>query len=290
MDQRLRHEIERLARVTVTDAAPLGGGCVADVRRLKCSDGSTLVAKLDRGAHASLDVEGRMLRTLRERSRLPVPDVVIAEPHLLVMSFIKHDGQGSSAAADDAALRLAQLHGVEPVPPHDGRFGLDHRSVIAGLEQPSPWTASWPAFFGEHRLVHMARAAREAGRIDGRLSDRVERLAGRLDRHLPARPRPSLVHGDLWSGNALCRGERLVGCIDPAIYYAHDEVELAFIALFSTFGRSFFDRYAEHRPIEPGFFEERCALYNLYPLLVHARLFGGHYVGEVSRTLDRFGA
>lgn len=77
--------------------------------------------------------------------------------------------------------------------------------------------------------------------------------------------------------------------IDPAIYVAHAEIELAFTTLFSTFGAAFYERYAEHRPIAEGFFEQRRDLYNLYPLLVHVRLFGGSYVGSVENTLGRFG-
>ena len=76
----------------------------------------------------------------------------------------------------------------------------------------------------------------------------------------------------------------------PAIYFADAEIELAFATLFNTFGDSFFARYSERRPLRPGFFEERRDLYNLYPLLVHVRLFGGGYVGAVERILDRFGA
>ena len=77
--------------------------------------------------------------------------------------------------------------------------------------------------------------------------------------------------------------------IDPAIHYGDPEIELAFTTLFHTFGSHFFDRYREHRDIAPGFFETRRDLYNLYPLLVHVRLFGRPYVRDVDRTLKRFG-
>jgi fructosamine-3-kinase len=100
---------------------------------------------------------------------------------------------------------------------------------------------------------------------------------------------PSLVHGDMWTGNVLCKGGRIAAFIDPAVYYADAEIELAFSTLFGTFGEAFFDRYREHRPLQPGFFEARRDLYNLYPLLVHVRLFGGSYVGSVERTLRQFG-
>lgn len=95
--------------------------------------------------------------------------------------------------------------------------------------------------------------------------------------------------GDIWSRNVLARNGRVVGLIDPAIYYGHPEAELAFITLFNTFGDAFFQRYHALRPIAAGFFEERRDLYNLYPLLVHVRSFGGGYVHSVDQILRRFG-
>jgi fructosamine-3-kinase len=87
----------------------------------------------------------------------------------------------------------------------------------------------------------------------------------------------------------LSKGGRIAGFVDPAIYYADAEIELAFSTLFSTFGEAFFKRYGEIRPLREGFFEERRDIYNLYPLLVHARLFGGSYAQSVDSVLTRFG-
>jgi len=101
--------------------------------------------------------------------------------------------------------------------------------------------------------------------------------------------KPSLIHGDAWTGNILALNDQIIGFLDPAIYFADAEIELAFTTLFGTFGDSFFGRYEEIRPIEPGFLEARLDIYNLYPLLVHVRLFGGSYVSSVERVLKRFG-
>lgn len=98
-----------------------------------------------------------------------------------------------------------------------------------------------------------------------------------------------MLHGDLWSGNILARRGRIVATLDPAIYYGHPEVELAFTTLFGTFGEPFFAAYAELAPIAPGFHELRRDLYNLYPLLVHVTLFGAGYLAPVERVLDRLG-
>ncbi|MFQ5763398.1 MAG: fructosamine kinase family protein [Rhodospirillales bacterium] len=262
---------------------PLGGGCVGDVSRVTLADGREVVAKSgDRGS--GLDLEGFMLRYLAREGGLPVPDVLHAEDGLLLMSWVETEGGITEGAQAEAADLLAALHGVTAE-----TFGFERATVIGGLHQPNPPSASWLAFFRDQRLLYMAREALDAGRLPARLMDGLETLAGRLSDWLAEPPAPSLIHGDMWTGNVLCRRGRIAGFVDPAIYYADAEIELAFSTMFGTFGDAFFGRYGEHRPLRPGFFEERRDLYNLYPLLVHVRLFGGGYVGQVQRTLKRFG-
>jgi fructosamine-3-kinase len=138
-------------------------------------------------------------------------------------------------------------------------------------------------------LLYMGRVAVESGRLPPALWQRVQRFADNLDRWLLEPERPSLLHGDVWTTNVLAQGDRITGFLDPAIYYGHVEIELAFTTLFGTFDQPFFECYQTLRPLRPGFFEERRDIYNLYPLLVHVRLFGGGYVGSVERILARFG-
>lgn len=265
---------------------PLGGGCVGEVYRARMTRGPDAVVKVDRSPEPRLDVEGGMLAYLAEHSSLPVPRVLLSSPGLLVMEFVE-TSRGTGRADLHAADCLASLH--EVVSP-DGRFGFDRDTLIGGLHQPNPWTGSWLDFFRDQRLLFMAREASRAGRLPDRALTRAERLAERLDRWIdPAGATPSLIHGDVWGGNVLTNGDRVAAFIDPAIYHADPEIELAFTTLFSTFSEAFYRRYAEHRPIAEGFFEQRRDLYNLYPLLVHVRLFGGTYVGSVENTLRRFG-
>lgn len=266
---------------------PLGGGCVGEVYHARMPGTPGVVVKVDRSSRPRLDVEGAMLAYLAEHSALPVPGVILARPDLLVMEFVE-TRRGASAKADlHAADCLAALHAVIA---SNRQFGFDTDTLIGGLHQPNPWTGSWLDFFRDQRLLRMAREALEAGRLPGPTMARVESLAGRLEQWIDAdAASPSLIHGDVWGGNVLIDGDRVAAFIDPAIYHADPEIELAFTTLFSTFSPAFYDRYAEHRPIADGFFEQRRDLYNLYPLLVHVRLFGGSYVGSVENTLRRFG-
>ncbi len=268
----------------VTDIMPLSGGCIGQVYRVRLSDGRQLVAKADDGPHPRLDTEGYMLRYLAERSQLPVPTVWHNTPRLLLMDFLPGDSHFSAGAQRHAAELLAALH--EVTAPH---YGLERDTLIGGLHQPNPATDSWLAFFRQHRLLYMGREGVDKGRLPPTVWQRLQRLADNLDRWLLEPERPSLLHGDVWTTNVLAQGDTITGFIDPAIYYGHPEIELAFTTLFGTFSQPFFDHYQTLRPLAAGFFEERRDIYNLYPLLVHVRLFGGGYVHSVERTLSRFG-
>ncbi|MEO1511889.1 MAG: fructosamine kinase family protein, partial [Planctomycetota bacterium] len=274
----------------------LSGGCVGDVHRLRMPSGEDLVCKGAGGgaggvgggvgSSASLDIEGWMLGYLRPRSTLPVPEVVHCEPSLLVMRHVPNDGARSDAGDREAGRLLAELHGVGA-----DAYGLERDTLIGPLAQSNTVADDWSRFFGERRLRPMA--ARAGGSLPGGTRGRIDRLCGRLDALIGEAGPPALVHGDLWSGNVLWDGGRVAAVIDPAVYHADAEVELAFIDLMGGFGRGFWEAYAEARPIRAGFWETRRDLYNLYPLLVHAALFdppgGGGYASSVARTLDRLG-
>ncbi len=279
----LEARIAEAAGARVVGLRSLSGGCVGDVFRAELASGAKVAVKA--GAKGGrLDVEGDMLTALA-RVHFPVPKVLFAADDLLVMDYVETDGGLSASAEADAAELLAKLH--ENTAP---AFGYGHDTLIGGLTQPNGWEPSWLAFFRDRRLLYMAGEAHRAGRLPARTLARIEKLAGRLGEWIAEPARPSLIHGDAWGGNILYRRGRVAAFIDPAIYYADPEIELAFGTLFGTFGDAFFRRYGELRPLRAGFFEARRDLYNLYPLLVHVRLFGGAYVGDVERTLTRFGA
>jgi fructosamine-3-kinase len=280
----LAEGVERHLGERLLSARPLGGGCIGEVYKVELDDGAPLVAKVDREGASHLEREAYMLRYLRERSELPVPEVFHGSETLLLMEFVEGSSRFSEGAEYHAAELLAELHGLTAE-----AYGHERDTLVGSLDQPNPWTESWVEFFREHRLLYLARVANEAGRLPNEDLERVERLAGRLDEHLEEPERPSLVHGDVWIANVLARGDRIAAFLDPAIYHADPEIELAFISLFNSFGGAFFEHYGEIRGIRDGFFEGRRDLYNLYPLLVHVYFFGGGYLGSVRSVLGRFG-
>lgn len=280
----LAEGVEAALGERLVSSRPMGGGCIGEVYRAELADGSTVVAKVDRAGDSHLEREAYMLRYLREHSDLPVPEVFYGSKPLLLMEFVEGSNRFSDEAQRDAAELLSMLHSVTA-----DTYGHERDTLIGSLEQPNPLTKSWIEFFREQRLLYLAGVAYRAGRLPSEDLERIERLAGKLDEFIEEPEHPSLVHGDVWSGNVLAKGDRITAFLDPAIYYADPEVELAFISLFNSFGEPFFARYGEIRGIRAGFFEERRHLYNLYPLLVHVYFFGGHYLNSVESTLRRFG-
>lgn len=272
-------QVERFTGRKVVASRRLSGGGVGQVHLLDLSNGGKVVAKLGPG----LGVEGWMLRRLAAETRLPVPHVIHDDDSLLLMDYVVAGDPLDDAAQAHAGRLLADLHG------HTWHsFGLDRDTPVGGLVQPNPPSPRWLDFFRDQRLLAMARQALDAGRLPAVAMAGIERLAGRLDRWIDEPAHPALVHGDFWGGNILVRQGRVAAIIDPALYYGHAEMDLAFSTLFGSVGDSFFAAYGEVRPIDPGFFQARRQLYQLYPLLVHVRLFGGAYVGGVEQVLDRF--
>ncbi len=279
----LEARIETVLGVRVRAIVPLHGGCIAEVRRIDLEDGSRIVAKC---AHdTDLTVEAWMLGELARTGALPVPRVFHAEPGLLLLEYVPHDaGAPGPAAQRHAAERLAALHAV-PRP----FFGCSRDTLIGPLCQPNPRSERWIPFFRDHRLLYMAAVARRGGALPGQVFARIERLALRLEELLVEPRHPSLLHGDVWSGNLLVRGDRIAAFLDPALYCGHPEIEIAFTTLFGPFTKPFYDAYAALAGLDRDFWKLRRDVYNLYPLLVHLHLFGRGYLPPILRTLERCG-
>ena len=241
------------------------------------------MAKVGDGSH-DLRIEGYMLRYLREHSPLPVPEALNEASDLLLMEYIAGESE-----LDDGSLRhlgelMAALHEVSAP-----RFGLERDTLIGPLHQPNPKSDSWIDFFRERRLRYMVGVARESGQLPGEMELRLLRMADGLDKFLIEPAQPSLIHGDMWRTNVLVRDGRVAGIIDPALYYAHNEMELAYMTLFDGTGAAFFEAYQAHIPIDQEFHDARRHVYNLYPLLVHVTIFGAKYLPPLDTTLTRFG-
>ncbi len=177
----------------------------------------------------------------------------------------------------DLGCKLAELHLISG----STAFGWQQSNTIGTTAQLNPWTADWTEFWQVSRIGHQLQLAKQKG---GKFSqgDRfLDHIPQLLKNHSP---KPALVHGDLWGGNAgaLATGEPVI--FDPAVYWGDREVDLAMTELFGGFGSAFYKGYESVYPIEPGY-AKRKNLYNLYHILNHYNLFGGSYGGQADRMM-----
>lgn len=290
--QRLRRRIEDRTNRPITDLRPYARGQNANLYLVDLDDQRRLMVKsirtgADENIDTTLEAEGWMLEYLQRKTALPVPGLYWYDKTTILMDFIQDSSATDDAVHDHAAECIAALHTI-----HNDFFGLERDTAIGPFLQPNHFEVDWRVFFRDHRLLYMARKCRDDGVIDGAMMRKIEAIATRLDQWITSRVRPSLVHGDLWGGNILIGPGRISAFLDPAIYFADPEMELAAIRYFHTFGDRFFDRYHQIHPMRPGFDEVRRHIYSLYPILVHLRHFGASTAaaGHLQTVVDRFGA
>lgn len=175
--------------------------------------------------------------------------------------------------------KLAQLHLN-----YGTRFGLEADNYLGYLPQSNAWSSDWAAFYRDHRIRPQVELGKQRNRIQGKRLAQCEKLMVRMDHWLNHAPKPSLLHGDLWSGNWIVGSNGEPYLIDPAVSYGDHELDLAFTECFGGFSESFYQGYQEVHPIS-NTYPERRPLYQLYFLLVHLNIFGEIYGPHVDQIL-----
>ena len=163
-------------------------------------------------------------------------------------------------------------------------FGLDYDNYIGSLRQVNKKENNWKGFYSNQRLLHLTKFAFDKELLSKADSKKMEELCYKLDTYVPF-TEPSLIHGDLWSGNLIFDGQGKPVFIDPAIYYGHPEMDWAMLSLFGSYPETAMKSYCNIIPLEINYFE-REKIYQLYPLLVHLILFGRRYHRDISEILN----
>lgn len=268
--------------------ARVGGGCIHPAVRIEMATGTRF---LKYGLHPdpgffAAEAEGlRQLAGATRQIRVPEVEGYSDADNGRPAGWIMMEWLEAGAPGEDFDERLArglsELH--ERVA---AGWGWERPGYIGSLPQANEGMASWPEFWRSRRLVPQLSLARDRGRLPGRQAER-DRLLADIPDLLEAGEvdGPSLLHGDLWSGNILATQEGNPAIVDPAVYRGHREVDLAMAELFGGPGSRFFHEYEAHRPLQPGYREWRRGIYQLYYLLVHVNLFGDGYIAPTAATL-----
>ena len=196
----------------------------------------------------------------------------------LILEYIK---PGKAINWEKFGENLANLHQLS-----NNKFGLGYDNYIGSIHQINTYENNWLNFYTNHRIIHLMIVARNKNLLNYQDCRKIESMCGSFKDFIPF-TLPSLLHGDLWSGNIICSENGSPVLIDPAVYFGHPEIDWAMLDLFGNYPQYSFEIYNEINPLEKGF-EERKSIHQLYPLLVHLVLFGRSYYSSVMSKVKRY--
>ncbi|MTI22662.1 ketosamine-3-kinase [Fulvivirga sp. RKSG066] len=269
----------------VKNFTPASGGCINNGGLVEAESARAFIKWNSASRFPNMfEVEAKGLSLLKKAHSLFVPSVLgdyegkefsgllieYIEPTSRKDNFWENFGEG-----------LARLHKQS-----SGQFGLDHNNYMGSLEQLNDNRDTIVEFFRDCRLQPQIDLAKRSNKIDKEGFILFDKLFDKLS-DLLVEEYPSLVHGDLWSGNFMTGPQGYAALIDPAVAFNHREADLAMTQLFGGFDPKFYEAYQADFPLSPGY-QERFDIFNLYPLLVHVNLFGGGYYNQVMHTLKRY--
>jgi fructosamine-3-kinase len=262
---------EELLGTAVAATAPVAGGDIATATKLRLSSGrSAFMKTLTNAPPDFFEVEAAGLRWLGEAGGVTVPEVLAVESDCLILSWAE-PGKLTTEAAGEFGRALARTH--------DGFIGR--------LPLPNKGAPTWAEFYATKRVLPYLKLARDRGAITPEAATEVEAVVGRFA-HLVPEEGPRRLHGDLWNGNVIWTHDGGCCVIDPAAHGGHRETDLAMLSLF---GLPHLPRvlvaYEEVTPLGEGW-EDRVGVHQLFPLLVHACLFGGGYGARAAEVARRF--
>ena len=268
----------------IQKATPLGGGSINEAAKLESNLGDFFIKWNNAKAFPKMfELEARSLNEIAATQCIRIPKVILTEEigniSFLLLEYIE-PGQAKSDFWESFANSLAQLHQNS-----QKHFGLSYGNYIGSLRQSNSQHDKWTTFFVHERLMPHVKLAEAKGYMDLKLLKSFELLYTKLGDYFPEEP-PSLLHGDLWSGNFMVdnRGD---ACIyDPALYYGHRMVDIAMTKMFGGFPQEFYHYYHECFPMNENW-QKQIAICNLYPNLVHLNLFGIGYMSEIKYLIAK---
>ncbi|MGB7711549.1 MAG: fructosamine kinase family protein [Microcoleus sp.] len=302
-------------KFAIDNRRSVSGGCINQGYYISSSS-RAYFAKINQASQVAMfEAEALGLQQMGETQTIRVPEPICwgteGNSAYIVLEWMDLGGRGGDSLRDSFASRaweemgrkLAAMHKYTPPSPGRARghrpyngggeeansgllrgcFGWTLNNTIGSTVQINNWTANWGEFWAEHRIGYQLKLAKRRG---GHFPQ-GERLLEVIPELLAGyEPQPSLVHGDLWGGNAgvTSAGEPVI--FDPAAYFGDREVDLAMTELFGGFSAQFYRGYNQVWPLDSGY-EKRKILYNLYHILNHFNLFGGSYDSQANQMINR---
>jgi protein-ribulosamine 3-kinase len=265
---------------------PVGGGSINTTLNVKLRD-KYCFCKVNSAKDFPMlfKYEQMGLETLAQHSIIKVPEIYDCfeedNYQILLLEWI-NPSERTPHFWQNFGQQLAQLHSVS-----NTQFGLDHNNYMGSVPQLNSFSTNWNEFFSNQRLLPLIDKCLTNNLLSSKNVKQFEKLISRLSEIFGNDTKPSLLHGDLWSGNFICAQYATPVLIDPVVYFGHPSIDLGMTTLFGGFNSNFYDAYQSVTPF-PKNYEEQWAVCNLYPLLIHLLLFGQSYLHSIETTLRKY--
>src|ERR1035437_634400 len=282
LNGKITKEIESFRGSAVKKSESLSGGCISNAYKVTFEDGTSFLIKINDHSPADMFIkEAHGLKELQKANAIKVPEVILYDEGFVLLEFITSVTKKKNFF-EEFGRKFALLHKFKA-----DEFGFYEDNYIGSTPQininDETTKKNWTSFYFNKRLLYQFKLAEKNGYADSRLrdafiktEDKIESILGGSDEM------PSLLHGDLWSGNYMTDENGEACLIDPAVYYGHREADLAMTKLFGGFSQLFYDSYNESFPLREGW-KYRENIYMLYHVLNHLNLFGsGYYAHALS--------
>lgn len=267
----------------ITTISSVGGGCIASAAVINTRNKKYFVKRYSDKTGKITIREANGLKELAKPAVIKIPEVIFVDEKYLILEYVS-EGSKNKNTMPEFGRQLARLHKF-----NSPRFGFSEDNFIgASPQKNTPVKENWAEFYWENRIKYQYRLAETNGYADSLLKNSLIKLENEVENILSgSEEKPSLIHGDLWSGNYLTDLDGKVVLIDPAVYYGHREAELAMTMLFGGFTSDFYQAYNEEFPLEKNW-QFRMDIYKLYHIMNHLNLFGSGYYSQTINLIKKY--
>lgn len=271
--------------VSINNTKYVSGGSINNAVLVNTTAGSYFIKWNNSSSFPEMfKKEAKGLLLLKNTNIIKVPNIIFYSEvdnfSFLVLEYIDSSIKINDFW-NDFGVSLARLHKNT-----NTQFGLDHDNYMGSIYQSNKFHDNWNNFFINERINPLLEKCRNSGIINKSILNKFDNFFNKLDEIFP-NEKPSLLHGDLWSGNYIVSSDGKACLIDPAVYYGNREIDISMTKLFGSFDNDFYNAYNQEFNLEKNW-ESRVDYYNLYPLLIHVLLFGGGYLSSILNIIRKF--
>ena len=282
LNQELKNNLEETLKIKIASFSSLSGGCISNAYKVKTTDNRNYLLKINESHKGDMFLkEAHGLVELNKANAIKVPEVILAERDFILLEFINSSGR-SKSFFNDFGIKFSEMHKYNSSAfgfYEDNYIGANPQLNIPGKDEAD----NWIKFYFNKRILYQYKLAEKNGYATNELREGISKLENKVEEILSGSEElPSLLHGDLWSGNYMVDENGDACLIDPAVYYGHREADLGMTKLFGGFNSEFYNSYNDNFPLADGY-DYRENIYKLYHVLNHLNLFGkGYYPQAIS--------